>query len=342
MILQSSTATLVQQAVKRITCERCGHEYSYEMTRRAHASAADASSSGREAARVRAERKLERIVAREQDPVPCPECGYFQPAMTWTVRRHHLGWTRKLAIALIPITPVAGLVMLIVAGTEASYVAKVLNAVAIWTMPSGLVLALLLLLSRWLLARGIDLNAPGVDTSRWTDGAPRQLNAAGNAPVSSPNVAAMPEEDGGLGYAPHGQPWVRVQPLTWTSPPICCCCLKQNEATYQVYITQACHLKVNLCAACRRRLNLRRWAIAIVATGIPMVPLTWFFWPYLESIVAVLGVFMAVLGWMAYIVYRVTLPVRFRRFHDHDNTVEIRFRNASYMHELSTAERVRP
>jgi hypothetical protein len=71
-----------------------------------------------------------------------------------------------------------------------------------------------------------------------------------------------------------------------------------------------------------------------------MVPLSWFLWPYVESIGAVLGIAMAVLGWTAYLVYRATLPVRFRRFHDHDNTVEIRFRNDVYMHELSAAVRV--
>ena len=268
-----SSSTLVQQVTKHVLCEKCRCRFDYQMTRRAHGLAADGSSSGQKAARERAQRKLDKIAAREEDPVACPECGHFQQAMIRTVRRHHLGWLQKAAIVLIPIMPVTGLVILLAAGSETSPAAKMLSSIAIWLMPAGLVLAPTIWLIRWLLARRIDLNAPGSGASRWTGGAPRP-----NQSDQEPDSATLPEgKEAGRGTsrlpcAPETRQWVRVQPLTWTPPSAQCCgCLRPNERTQAVHITTACSVTINLCAACRRRMWTRRLMISAIVSVVLMV-----------------------------------------------------------------------
>ena len=80
---------------KAVTCENCRGEYVYLLTRHAEGWAAgvmflDADAPDRAACQAKAE--LRRALDRDQDPVPCPPCGWYQQAMVPLVRGQHRVW----------------------------------------------------------------------------------------------------------------------------------------------------------------------------------------------------------------------------------------------------------
>jgi hypothetical protein len=81
---------------KFVRCEKCGEEYVYALFRDVSARATsllfadNVGASNR--ASDRAQGKLERALSQGVDPVPCPNCGYFQPDMVREARRRRLSW----------------------------------------------------------------------------------------------------------------------------------------------------------------------------------------------------------------------------------------------------------
>jgi hypothetical protein len=90
-----------------VLCEQCGRPYGYALTRSVGVQTTRAVWESVEAARKtafrQARRSLDRILDRECDPVPCPECGWLQKKMLTAARREHFGalpWSATFAFIL--------------------------------------------------------------------------------------------------------------------------------------------------------------------------------------------------------------------------------------------------
>jgi DNA-directed RNA polymerase subunit M/transcription elongation factor TFIIS len=83
------TATAKGSVTKDVTCERCGHTYSYRMSRTVTGrhKVPFSSSRGPEKASNKARADLAKALETDHDDVPCPECGWHQPAHITSVRR---------------------------------------------------------------------------------------------------------------------------------------------------------------------------------------------------------------------------------------------------------------
>lgn len=99
----SKNAILVRgRAEKHAVCETCRCEYSYLITREAVGTDRALFSwdevDALRKAQADGEGKVQRRLAVEDDPVPCPECGWVQRSMIQAVRRHsYLGlWSCAL------------------------------------------------------------------------------------------------------------------------------------------------------------------------------------------------------------------------------------------------------
>ena len=82
------TATVKGSAVKDVTCERCGHTYSYPMSRIVTGSeqVLFSSSRGHEKALKTARANLAKALEAEHDDVPCPACQWHQSSHVAFVR----------------------------------------------------------------------------------------------------------------------------------------------------------------------------------------------------------------------------------------------------------------
>ncbi len=82
------TATAEGSVVKEVTCERCGQTYSYDLSRIVTGShkVPFSSSRGPEKALTKARANLAKALETEHNDVPCPECGWHQPAHIASVR----------------------------------------------------------------------------------------------------------------------------------------------------------------------------------------------------------------------------------------------------------------
>jgi hypothetical protein len=81
---------------KSVDCVFCCHKYAYSMNRVARATGASIVEADQQAWD-----RLRRVLAKEIDPVPCPRCGSFQPAMIRLLKWRHLARLRFDGIALI-------------------------------------------------------------------------------------------------------------------------------------------------------------------------------------------------------------------------------------------------
>jgi hypothetical protein len=83
------------QEFRAVTCENCRGEYVYLLSRRAEGWATGVmflDADAPERAARQAEAELRRTLDRDQDPVSCPSCGWYQQSMIPLVRRQHRFW----------------------------------------------------------------------------------------------------------------------------------------------------------------------------------------------------------------------------------------------------------
>ena len=93
--LRHHVATAKGREFKAVTCENCRVEFVYVLARAAEGWATgvmllDADAPDRAARRADAE--LRGALARGEDPVPCPSCGWYQQSMVPLVRAQYRGW----------------------------------------------------------------------------------------------------------------------------------------------------------------------------------------------------------------------------------------------------------
>lgn len=118
------TASEFGKTDKLVHCEKCGAEYRYTMFRMAQANAI-APLFGDKAAAVkqageRAKARLQGMLERGADPIPCPSCGHFQGNMVREARRRHLRWMKTLGLWGLVSFPAWALVLIIVNATFAA------------------------------------------------------------------------------------------------------------------------------------------------------------------------------------------------------------------------------
>lgn len=80
---------------RSVTCEHCQGEYVYVLTREGAGFASGLLGFDENApiyAARQANAELRRSLARDQDPVPCPSCGWYQRSMVGLIRDQHRGW----------------------------------------------------------------------------------------------------------------------------------------------------------------------------------------------------------------------------------------------------------
>jgi hypothetical protein len=107
-------ATVEGSVIKDVTCERCGHTYSYRMSRIVSGSenVLFSSSRGPEKALKKARANLAKALETEHDDVPCPACKWHQPAHVAYVRSQSYPQLKNLAEAFFIFAGLAVGVML--------------------------------------------------------------------------------------------------------------------------------------------------------------------------------------------------------------------------------------
>ncbi len=151
------TATASGKVIKFVQCEQCSHEYGYILTRNIDVSTFSVLGLDNKASAKRsqseASRRLRKALKNSCDPVPCPECGWYQPGMIERARRIRLKWMRQVAIALVPLSILSPIVLLKVLGIgqEQYLICGVVMASMITICP-------LLILARFLLNKNYDPN----------------------------------------------------------------------------------------------------------------------------------------------------------------------------------------
>src|SRR5687768_14080881 len=100
------TVTRSGSVLKFVKCEQCNHDFAYWMRRKLESSSFSVLGLDNRGAVNRATEEAEyclrRSLRRSCDPVPCPECGHYQPDMVEQIRRNRLEWLWIIAIVLIP------------------------------------------------------------------------------------------------------------------------------------------------------------------------------------------------------------------------------------------------
>src|SRR5437867_349294 len=84
------TATVTGQQTKLVACEKCGGEYVYVLKREGKGTGRSPMYLDNAGAAQRASKEagddLQRQLKEEDDPVPCPDCGWFQKTMVSDLR----------------------------------------------------------------------------------------------------------------------------------------------------------------------------------------------------------------------------------------------------------------
>jgi len=157
------TATAAGSVIKRVTCAQCNHEYCYEMARKVTGKSFSAlglaNQHSASAAEVRAAERLARSLANSCDPVPCPECGHYQPAMVERLRRTRFPWVGNACVLLFLFPLFASTII----GTSKSIPKDQLPYWLVAPFVASWPLIPLLLLGRAWLNRVIDPDAQSAD-----------------------------------------------------------------------------------------------------------------------------------------------------------------------------------
>src|SRR6266568_6915113 len=105
---QSFTATASGSIMKQVACEKCRTSFYYQLARSAKGEGSAPYGIGQRAASERAQRganaKVQKMLQRDSDVVPCPRCDHIQANMLRDLRRRMYRTLRLLAWA-IPLAP---------------------------------------------------------------------------------------------------------------------------------------------------------------------------------------------------------------------------------------------
>lgn len=328
--------------LKDVSCERCKCAYRYELIRRVERTSSGLFSSA-SSAEKNASKALEKALRKGVDPVPCPDCGWFQQPMVHEYRRRRLKWLKVIGWIGTGI----GLVMLLCAVYLHSKGFEVALGSADWSALWQIALtttafALVFFGGRFMLVRARDLNAGFPDRPALILGAPRGFKPG--APAEPRAVEPIYASSSTLSYqrsvpgvSPDG--WSTVQLLRMRLPAVCASCLQTTQTSIKYRLSRhLADVPVPMCLACHKVAKKARikWALigglgAAAVVTLPLLAITEtgpgaVGGPIVFGVIAFL-----VAGWISYtIVDRRYRPVRFRRFAPSQNTIDIRFKNPAF------------
>ncbi len=157
------TATKQGAVLKLVRCENCACEYGYYMGRQTQGSGTsllflDNRGANKRAVR-QAKKRLKRALETDCDPVPCPECGWYQTPMIPVLRRAYHRWMFVLG-ALGIVAAVIGLVSTLVYLFNAANPPEPQTFLQLWLIAVGIgVMGMLLIAVRKVLSFFNDPNA---------------------------------------------------------------------------------------------------------------------------------------------------------------------------------------
>jgi hypothetical protein len=293
------------------------------------------------------------------DPVPCPDCGWYQAAMVREVRRRTarpLIWLGVVPLILAAV--IFGLAVLAARG-----VSKVDPQG--WRLLAGVAgvagaMAAAAFGSRWWIQRGLDLNRDFPVRGAPYPGAPVAWKLDGSTAATQPAAAAEPAHaiaGASLGYErrrPEVLPggWIVVQLARVTLPNVCCCCMSPTGGVYTLGYHDVLKIPLRMCGGCTRREQRRFWKWFAGGFGVAWVLIAWLSLRstrmshadvvralcFIGPIVAgLLGIVTGAIGSRAF-----SGAVALRRFAPDLNTIQIRFRNAGYTDLFLDCQRSQP
>ena len=110
------TTTKHGSIAKFVRCEVCSHEYVYILSRKSTGKALSVLGLHNQEAANRsqsnADSHLREVLEKGCDPVPCPQCGWYQPPMVRRVRQLRLRWMKDVAFVLAALMIVIGFLFL--------------------------------------------------------------------------------------------------------------------------------------------------------------------------------------------------------------------------------------
>src|SRR5262249_55022516 len=106
--VESFTEYATGAVLRAVECERCRAKYFYELARFAKGTGSAVYGIGKEAARKRAkraaEKKLTKLLQRDNEAVPCPNCKWLQSEMVQDLRARRHELMRHLGLACNALT----------------------------------------------------------------------------------------------------------------------------------------------------------------------------------------------------------------------------------------------
>jgi len=354
------TAALSGSVVRDVTCEKCGCAYHYQLTRRGQGSGTAPYYINQGGAQRRAERgakkSLEKQLARDTDPVPCPDCGWFQSPMVREIRRRSMRWLNwtALTLGIFGTIVLAGFVGNATRGFDRDLegddrtVAIIMAAVLVAVIVGPLLLRLFILRAR-------DPNKDYPDRPAPIPGAPKPWKDGEDAVAAPPPLAFDAGDAGALTYQripPEVEPggWVTVQLLEMPMPAECCACLMPTHEVMAFKKGELVQVPLKLCRPCqavyrRRRRAWMLWTVPVCAGAAFLFTLM----PDVAKEFGAAGAYifigiMALVGLLLGAVLGNTFapPARLGRFDGRLNTLRIRFKNREYVPVFAAAVSAMP
>lgn len=338
----SDRAAFTDAVHRDVCCERCGCAYRYELVRRVEHAPFWPFARATTAER-RALAALQKELHAGVEPVPCPDCGWFQKPMVLEHRRRRLRWMNLIGWCSVTL----GVAIVLLTTLITTHVFKrplqemdrpFLFTVGRLTAASALVT----FGGRFLLIRIGQLNAGFPERRVRVPGAPRGFKPGEPEPEPIEPISA---DSSTLSYerrAP-GSPrdgWFTVQLLGLQFPPICATCLEPTQATEPHGSAPTGPISVPACPACQRvrRIAHVKWSLPlglVTAAAITFWPLfdgpPGISWRMAGTLIAI-GIWGFGMGCVVghAIAERRHSPVRFRRFSSTRNTADVCFKNPAY------------
>ena len=338
-------------AVKNVHCEQCGKHYSYEVVRRAMGSGSSpfllCNSAAKSWAQKAAGRKLAAALARAIDPVPCPDCGWFQSNMVAEMRRRGHRWILWIGWGLAGTCWFCALLWFIVAMHTMSRGIEHSQAVLAAALAGiGFVIAGLFVGIRHMLISTVDPNWHAERGAAVLPGAPRGMptrggdNGVQNFTAPAARTVAHSQSTGLLPVEPGG--WVTIQLARVRYPARCCSCMDETQRVRSYPCGQMAKFTVPLCQQCERRYSRKHWLTQIQAALLcSAVMLAGAYValnrdPLIYILTAIGGLLVGAL-FGAPLANRIARPAVFSQYRFEFNTLRVRFRNENYAHALMTS-----
>jgi hypothetical protein len=270
------TATQTGQRLERVTCEKCGTVFHYELTRvglgKGSAPYLIGQAAASQRAEAAAEKDLRKRLDEEAELVACPKCHWVNQELIDRYRRRQY----RRAPLLIVVIFIAGFVAAPMLGaglTEAfGYGSRAPSIVTLTVMAVCLSSPVWVLLGRRQLRGRIDPNITYPRRPTVPPGTPPSLVETRDAQTDELQLVPVPARDDS---SMRVSEWAVFRPGQVQLPPVCCICLLAASTIYgsPLKVNEHSDVEVPLCGACSARLR-RRWWLALLVFAVAWIACT--------------------------------------------------------------------